>query len=230
MDRPRGSQLHLQVYANELVGDLTAAVVEAFPDLTDAASSIVWRSPLRQDSYREVRDGAFLDLVDLSRLRPDRAAFWPSRGPVWDGLAIFMRSGGRPGVILVEGKAHPKELVSSCAAGTKSRSLIDKRLAELRTALGVPSSCAGAWLDRHYQLANRLAFAHWLRGRGVDARLLNVGFSNDATNRPTDARLLERALIEAWRSLGVEPGRLAYVGAVILPAADPDLWQAPALK
>ena len=57
-----------------------------------------------------------------------------------------------------------------------------------------------------YQLANRLAHLHWLRGQGVDARLVLVNFLNDSEMAgPTSAAEWLAAYHVALHSLGLSP-------------------------
>jgi hypothetical protein len=48
--------------------------------------------------------------IGLEGLAPQLAEFWPARGPVWDGPAVYPTPGGEGGVILIEGKSYPGEL------------------------------------------------------------------------------------------------------------------------
>ncbi len=133
-----------------------------------------WCSPLADDEFSEYGDAAFLRRLDLARLAPALAAFWPRGGPVWDGLA---RAG--EAVVLVEAKAHLREaLTSPCGAtAPASRARIAASLAETRAALG--GDDRSNWMRVFFQQANRLAHLHFLVRQGVDAHLLLVGFCGD---------------------------------------------------
>jgi hypothetical protein len=96
------------------------------PELLDAAlhrsgaidhdDSVVWKSPLLSDNFREYQDEAALRCLGIAKL-PKRslADFWPKRGPVWDALG--MSKGGR--FVFVEAKAHIPEAASQKAAQAK---------------------------------------------------------------------------------------------------------------
>jgi hypothetical protein len=134
---------------------------------------LVWRSPLPDDGWAEYRDAAFLEQVGLLHLAPQLAAFWPSRGPQWDALAVAGET-----VILVEAKAHVGELISHCAARDEgSRALIRQSLNATRRALGATGD--RDWMHEYYQLANRLAHLWFLRSHGVDAQLVLLNFTGD---------------------------------------------------
>jgi hypothetical protein len=110
------------------------------------------------------------------------ASFWPSRGnaPNWDavGDATFQ---GRHEWLLVEAKAHIRELVSDCQAREVSLSTITRALEQTKKALGV--STDRDWLQRYYQFANRLTILNFLHENGVAARLLFVYFVGDNFDR-----------------------------------------------
>jgi len=145
------------------------------PDLLEnpAIGPVRWLSPIEGDSYAEYRDGAFLELVGLGRLKNELAEFWPSRGPQWDALGM---AGSK--VVLVEAKAHIAEMLSPpCGAGEASRDRIAATLDGVRSALGVRRGAD--WTVTFYQLANRIAHLHFLRRAGVEAQLLLVGFVGD---------------------------------------------------
>lgn len=96
--------------------------------------------------------------------------FWPARGPQWDALGVSGQT-----VVLVEAKAHIGELLSPASAASRgSLARIDAAMNTVRSALDVAGGAE--WSQRFYQLANRIAHLHFLRARGVDARLLLVGF------------------------------------------------------
>jgi hypothetical protein len=100
----RGSQLQLQLYVNRRVEELNAAIHEGFADMH---GELCWRAPLEDDGFREPRDQDFLATIGCGDLADELSAFWPPKGPVWDGLATVVRVDGRDGVVLVEAKSHP---------------------------------------------------------------------------------------------------------------------------
>ncbi len=99
------------------------------------------------------------------------AKFWPnpSFAPNWDAVA---KVGDE--YIIVEAKAHEKELVSSSGAKGDSHTQIDARMEEVKAALGVKST--NSWMKTYYQKANRLLFLHFLAQNGIKARLVFVYF------------------------------------------------------
>jgi hypothetical protein len=187
------------------------------PELGESA--IRWTSPLRADTYREYRDGEFLDHIGRSGDLSSLTAFWPARGPVWDGLARVQLEDGSDGVLLVEAKSYPAELYGSgCRAGEVSRPLIERSLDMTRRRLSATSPLS-EWTGPLYQTANRLAHLVWLRDeRGVPAWLLHVLFTDDPHRRTTEDRWeAEMRLVN--ERLGLPP---TVDGAVhvLLPALD----------
>jgi len=185
---------------------IAQAVNERWPSVEEpilaatGATSIAWRSPLAEDDFAEYRDADFLDRVDLGRLTTDLADWWPVRGPQWDALGVTDRSD----VLLVEAKAHVAEFCSTgTAAGEQSRIKIEAALADCANALGAEAARA-AWSDVFYQLANRLAHLHFLRGKGVPAWLVLVGFIGDREMEgPNCAEAWNAAYQVALHALGL---------------------------
>lgn len=150
---------------------------------------MTWISPRAADDFAEHRDGAMLQRLELTDLAPELAGFWPSRGPVWDGLA---RAGQTR--VLVEAKSHPAEFLSppSAARDPGSIARIAAAFATVKAALGADDR--SDWSRVFYQYANRLAFLWFLRGQGVDARLLFVSFTGDH-------EMHGGASVDTWKAL-----------------------------
>jgi hypothetical protein len=180
--------------------------VEHRPDLlqVDALGPVDWVSPIRGDGFAEYRDRQFLGKVKLSGLADELAAFWPARGPQWDGLGL---ADGK--VVLVEAKSHLRELLSSpSAAGPVSRLRIEAALERARSSLGGTGSAS--WASNYYQLANRLAHLDFLRSRGIDAHLLLVGFINDHEMKgPKSTGEWAKAYTSAFQVLGLDASSTA---------------------
>ena len=143
------------------------------------------------EGYRE------LDLETYLRRHPiefDAGTFpqdwWvDGRGtrPTWDLLCHVLVS-EKPGVLLVEAKAHESELdwegkqLQSTAklASKKNHSKIASCIEEAQAAF--QNRFDGLFqlsIDSHYQLANRLAYAWKLADLGVPTVLLYLGFNGD---------------------------------------------------
>lgn len=215
-----GSQLQTQLWVNRHPQQLGEALGEVFPEL--AKAEIEWRSPLADESYAEQFGASFLRAVDLGEHRQGLKEFWPARGPQWDALAIVRRPGKPPGVLLVEGKSYPDEMLkgspTTSKTGSSNRQLIDASLAWTRRELGVGEEHATEWCGALYQNANRLAHLLWLRDRGVDAWLVHLLFTGDQTTRRTERDAWEAAVLKADQRLGLPRGGIPNTGHVLLAA------------
>jgi hypothetical protein len=187
----KGSQRQVQTWVNERTAELNQSILAKLPDLAALEPQITWRSPLSEDNYREYADVAFLEQIGHGDLADDLAEFWPSRGPVWDGLATYTSAAGNGGVVLVEGKSYPGELEGSgCQAGSSGseeskRSRIKIAAALRRTQTWLEMHEIPDWMGPLYQSANRLAHVYWLRDQAkVETWLVHLLFANDRI-RPT---------------------------------------------
>jgi hypothetical protein len=169
----KGSQKWIQKLVNEKP-DLFNSLIRAQLDLPDT-DKITWHSPLSGDEYAEYQDQTFLDIMGIKLPNVSLSDFWPSRGPVWDGLG--KSETGK--VFLIEAKSHIPELLSpKTGAGVKSLRKIKKSLDETKSFLN--SNSEHDWTSTFYQYTNRLAHLYLLRVLNeVPAYLVFVYFVND---------------------------------------------------
>lgn len=143
-----------------------------------------------------------------------------ARIPNWD-IVSECAVGGRPGLVLVEAKAHPAELGegdSSGAVGENRRS-IDDAIAEAQRELSLlmPGWALGA--HSHYQLSNRFAWAWKIASMGIPVVLVYLGFLN-AMEMLTDSRQIFTTA-EDWEnrvrgySTGVVPPAMWNAGLTV---------------
>src|SRR5579862_2304521 len=132
------SQLQIQTYVNRRRVELDDAIRGAFPELQQGLATLEWVSPLEEDRFAEYHDSGFLNRLGLLELGGDLANFWPQRGPHWDGLArIRLRDKPGFGVLLVEAKSYPGEMVGSgCLATEPSLTRIKDSLERTRQWTG----------------------------------------------------------------------------------------------
>ena len=100
--------------------------------------------------------------------------------PHWD-IASTCTVSGKPGLLLVEAKAHSKEMLKGekCSAKEPNRTRIECALTEANAGLG--KLTGGSWqlsAWRYYQLSNRFAWSWKLAKLGVPTVLLYIGFLN----------------------------------------------------
>jgi hypothetical protein len=234
-----GSKLQTQLYVNRRAATLTDKVLEALPTLAAREPELAWVAPLAENGFAEPRDGSMLAALGLGHLARELAGFWPARGPVWDALAICRFRDGTSGALLAEGKNYPREMYSGgsgagkagSAASVESRHQIERSVAWVQGRLGVPLDVT-RWLDpldpgkpgsALYQTANRLAYAVWLRSRGVEAWLCHLLFVDDRLHHPTSRIAWEDGLEEAERALGIDGLELPFAGHAFLDAIDPEV-------
>lgn len=163
-----GSMLQIQLYVNRYSDVLRDAVSDAIggPPIAE----IAWKSPLKDDQYREYRDGSFLEKLGLGQYRDELAAFWPSKGPCWDALGVAHMHDGTQRALLVEAKSYPAEADSTM--GAKAISSVERieRSMAATSAFSQIGIVPRIWIDGRYQAANRLAHLYFLtQVCGVDA-------------------------------------------------------------
>ena len=125
-------------------------------------------------------------------IRAELAAWWlapASRGartPNFD-IASTCTIDNRPGLLLVEAKAHDEELNNEAAGRSLTADASDDRKASHETiAAAVRSACSGLseatslpWRiarDTHYQMSNRFAWSWKLTALGIPVVLVYLGF------------------------------------------------------
>lgn len=104
-----------------------------------------------------------------------------TRTPVWD-IASTCRINGERGLILVEAKAHEKELTVPTDCGSTNPENLEK----IKKAIGaanhnLQSLIGGHWRLSHksyYQISNRFAWSWKLASLGIPVVLVYLGFLN----------------------------------------------------
>lgn len=149
-----------------------------------------WTSPLREKSFAEYRDVAFLEAIGRSDLKDKLKEFWPKGGPQWDALGVL--SDGT--ALLIESKAHISELMSHMKAKHKdSIRKIEEAFKRTKEDLGVRTK--DPWTSPYYQYANRIAHLHFLVNMNdVPAYLIFIYFIGDKEVGGASAK-------EEWRDV-----------------------------
>lgn len=158
--------------------------------------------------------------MDFDGATEELRQFWPSGGPSWDALAVVEpASEARPrGVLLVEAKSYPEEILGPGCQATDKRSLamITEAVLETKRWLGVATSAD--WMGPLYQVANRLAHLYFFRERtAAPAWLVSVCFLHDPY-RPTGTQRWIEGLAGAFEKLGLGGKEIPHYGVVFLPA------------
>ncbi len=166
-----------------------------------------------------IRDGEWKRLAFCDEtLRLAYNKFWPARGEQQNWDIIGRAQSPEREWILVEAKGHADEIKfkGTTADETGGRPLIRDSFIKTLIACGISENeapeHAEKWLTGCYQHANRIATLHFLRDRGIAARLVFLYFCGDQhpSNRPCPAnaqqwvptlKLIEVALGLSGRSM-----------------------------
>lgn len=128
------------------------------------------------DDNRLSGDGEYIgiEFLELNKsILAQWKKYWPSlrRAQHWDAIAKTNDTW-----ILVESKAHSKEMISDCAAGEKSKEVIEYRMNEIIKRYKITPK--GSWLKKYYQKANRILFVSFLESIGIKAQVVFIYFLN----------------------------------------------------
>ncbi len=146
----KGSQKWIQKLINNSSSLLDSRIVETF-NLKEN-DTIEWLFPLEKVQYREYKDQAFLNLLNINLDTVTLKKFWPRGGPFWDGLGKFQCGN----IFLVEAKSHISEIISNASgASDKSLELIIASLKKTKDFL--KSKKELEWSKTFYQYTNRIA-------------------------------------------------------------------------
>ncbi|MDB4873817.1 MAG: hypothetical protein JWM41_263 [Gemmatimonadetes bacterium] len=197
----KGSQRWLQVAVDRAPELLDTPIKSALK--LSASTQIEWLSPLRTERFVEYRDSATFTRFNVALPKRSLPDFWPSGGPMWDGLAKTSTSD----YLLVEAKAHIPEIVSPrTRASEPAKGRILKSIREVQQDLAPKSVGSVDWTNTFYQYTNRIAHLHFLRQQnGIRAHLVNVYFTNATdVGGPTEQKEWEAAIkvVECYLGLG----------------------------
>ena len=144
------------------------------------------------DDNRLSGDGEYIGIEFLdsySDILAQWKKFWPSlkKAQHWDAIAKTKDTW-----LLIEAKAHSKEMISDCTAREKSKEVIEYRMMELIKRYNITPQ--GSRLKKYYQKANRILFISFLESIGIRAQIVFIYFINGYKNIG-----IENA--EEWESL-----------------------------
>lgn len=144
---------------------------------------IKWISPLSKDEYAEYKLNQN-DIVELIGISKASYSFWPTNQPQWDAIGMTEDT-----IVLVEAKAHLKELNSYLSATSeKSKILICETMRSVFDKYYSGGNFE-KWTKKHYQLGNRLTFLKMINklasNSGKQVKLVLLNIVNDPTHIPT---------------------------------------------
>jgi hypothetical protein len=153
--------------------------------------TMVWQ-PMGHDEPEEAcLEDCGLRFIPGTNCWRDLAAWWLSHQggankPNWD-LVAACDIAGKPGLALVEAKAHEDELdwggkrlrFGASAKSVENHERIGKAITEASMALSKVIPGVNISRDSHYQLANRVAYSWKLASMGIPVVLVYLGFTGD---------------------------------------------------
>ena len=233
-ERHQGSRGHLLdlVDGEDWWSRLNSLIASADAHLDEGSHHV----PIGSDEDSEWDLAKFCQAYCVSDMKVERFASWwvkSGRAPMWDLIATCQID-GRPGLLIVEAKAHENEMhregksppkatntrqldVSDLSRGL-ARSLINhgyigRCIHEARDALREHIPTIAIDRDSNYQLSNRIASAWKLADCGMPVVLLYLGSIGDEGMAPEGKPFRDGAHWEA-----IVRSHLQGVGAAILPA------------
>ncbi|HVC92748.1 MAG TPA: hypothetical protein VND64_03610 [Pirellulales bacterium] len=192
-NRDRGSRKHILDLVssrnfvstvNRLFSDTDIRLAEpSYPRPYGRATPADWRE-YEIEEYMRALPFPENKTLDLKWWFPNKTGL--NRRPTWD-LLCQLDVGGRPGLLLVEAKAHVREMLEQDKK--RDPTLSDESKANdrqiksniMRTNKVLSDLGAGRFLlsaDNHYQLANRIAYLCKLANDGIPVVLLYLGWLN----------------------------------------------------
>lgn len=170
----KGSKFWMQTLVNLDNGN---ALSKAIQTEDNSIGDIKWLSPLKNESYGEPKTKQITGLEDAD------FSFWPDNGPWWDGVGIDDKGC----ILLVEAKGHVAETKTKCSASSElSREKICKSMQEAHDSLTNSHNYdEDAWLNKYYQLGNRLTFLVKLREQRFNVKLVLLNIVDDPTHIAT---------------------------------------------
>lgn len=175
-----GSEWHLLRYLGYHRHFLNDKVLEV-----TKATSIEWLDfsfSGRNVKLHDEEEWKGMDFIQDADLNDKWRQYWPGLSSEfqqnWDAIAQ-LRFNDTTEWLLVEAKAHEKELQSACGAGERSREIIKSAFSETQAASGSTAPIED-WFAPYYQYSNHLAALAFLNSRGHPARLLNIYFCGES--------------------------------------------------
>jgi len=134
--------------------------------------------------------------------------------PTWD-IVSTCTVDGRPGLILIEAKAHVDEMSADGQTSTTSRNSqrnreqIASAVSESNRALGAIQPGFNLSIESHYQLSNRFAWSWKIASLGIPVVLVYLGFLNAGDMDKDGRQIFDSA--SSWKravheyALGIVP-------------------------
>lgn len=224
-----GSEFHLLRYLGRHRNELNKSILRNTNINSDLDYDIdwldfgFWENSVFDAEYTGIN---FLvsDPKTYDKVAKEWIKYWPQTGNCqnWDAVIhltpLVPKSNKIEKWVVVEAKAHLGELKSSTGAGQKSKTIIENAFNETKDFFGIKTK--NNWLDNYYQLANRLAFIHFMQKNNVDVSLLNIyfinGWPNDMEKNVSSKKMWETKIKEEYNYLGINQKAKNYISEIFL--------------
>jgi len=180
-----------------------------------------------KDKTRKSLDGEYTGIDFLppklqKKISENWKKYWPKNGQNWDAILycspLVPNSPLEDQWIIVEAKAHIKELESPCQA--KDKESVKKIESAFEATQHFNIKPNNSWFKQYYQLANRLAFINFLLDNGIQCSLLNIYFINGWANKPEKNVLnigtWKEAINAEYSYLGINNNAKKYISEIFV--------------
>lgn len=162
--------------------------------------------------------------IDTDKLAEKWGNYWPKTGHPqnWDAvincIPISPNSKKFDKWVIVEAKAHLGELESLSKARMEGREIIAKAFEKTQERFGIKTK--NNWLDKYYQLANRLAFINFMLSNNIEVSLLNIyfidGWPDDIGINVSSREIWEEKIKEEYTYLGINETAKKYISEIFI--------------
>ncbi len=207
-----GSEWHLLRYLGYHRKELSDRIIEM-----TGGESIRWLDfgyHQTDDRFNFDKELVGLEFISDPDARGHWKAFWPAHGNSqnWDAVGEITYKDQQREWLLVEAKAHVKEIESHCGASNeKSLAKINAALERTMAAFSDQTSLLDIWKEKYYQYANRLATLYFLMKEckpAIPTRMLFIYFygdkRRDAMNCPQSKEDWGKEIRGMEKTLGIE--------------------------
>jgi hypothetical protein len=223
-----GSEFHLLRYLGRHRNELNKAILRNTnlnPDLDydmDWIDYGFWDSTVFDAESRGINFLGNPKIYD--KVAKEWIKYWPQTGNCqnWDAVIhltpLVPKSKKIEKWVIVEAKAHLEELKSTSGAGQKSKIIIENAFKETKDFFGINTE--NNWLEEYYQLANRLAFIHFMQKNNIDVSLLNIYFINgwpdDKKINVPNKNMWDKKIKEEYNYLGINQRAKNYISNLFI--------------
>jgi hypothetical protein len=141
---------------------------------------------------------------------------WPKSGKVmnWDLVGYTVKNNTKTWK-LIEAKAHKGELSQACkATSDKSKMMISDAITKAAQNYGIKAN--SNWINKYYQLSNRIYIVDLLKRNDINAKLINIYFVGDwiSKSRQSPQSIVDWVVLQSdmKRDMGIDAGVQSKIG------------------